>query len=242
MKFELVLEDLEKLRGQRLQSIGRGSGVTIEEVRRNRTRGAFTGDYIVLETSLGHQNTWPVEKLRRLWEALCQKPAIHVDSFLHGSGSSRNQPETLFANLPYVEWLTIDGKKHIVYAGQATHAPGTLRAMDSIAAEEVREKFAARAARKPLAVIITADLSLVTEALQQVSGTAPEALAPGVYKFEQEQGFVLVAGVSTLGVEPGTYAVVEVAAAPSGSLEIQLGDITLHAVKKASALLMLLER
>lgn len=240
MKFELVLEDLEKLRGQKLQRIGRGGAITLKEIRQGRTRGAAAGDCLVIENAAGNQSTWPVETIRRLWETLCQKPAVHVDSFLHGSGSSRSHPETLLANLPYVEWLNIDNKKHIVYAGQATHAAATLRQVDSIVAEGVREKFVARAARKPLAVILTADLSAVTDALQQVSGSPPAALAPSVYKFEQEHGFVLVAGAA--GAEPGTYAVIEVAAAPAGALKVQLGATTFHAVKKASALLMLLER
>ena len=242
MKFELVLEDLEKLRGQKLQSIGRSAAVVIKEIRHNRTRGPFTGDLIVLETSSGGESTWPVETLRRLWEALCQKPAVHVDSFLHGSGSSRNQPETLLANLPYVEWLTIHNKKHIAYTGQTTRAAGTLQQMDSIAAEGVREKFHARAAKKPFAVIATPDVPSVTDALQQVYGAAPVAVTPGIYKFEQDNGFLIVAGAAALGIESGTYAVIEVAASPPSALEIQLDNLTLYVVKKGSALLMALER
>jgi len=65
--------------------------------------------------------------------------AVHVDEVLHGSGTSRNQPETILANLPYVEWLKLDNKKHIAFVGKNTHLYGTLKQMDSIPASNLNQ-------------------------------------------------------------------------------------------------------
>lgn len=80
---------------------------------------------------------------KKIWDQLCSKPAVHVDAVLGGSGSSRNQPETILANLPYIEWLRINNKKHIVFVGEATHDFGTLRQMDPIQAEQIRRRLQA---------------------------------------------------------------------------------------------------
>jgi len=52
---------------------------------------------------------------------------IHVDALLRGSGSSRNQPETILASMPDVEYLMKDKKKHVVWVGENTHKLGTLK-------------------------------------------------------------------------------------------------------------------
>ena len=114
--FQEMLVDLEELRGMPLSSIsGQATPFQIEEIDRENDR-------ILLNVN-GTSKSRPLEELRKIWEVMCSMPAAHVDSVLGGSGSSRSQPETILANLPYVEWLTVVGKKNIAYVGEDAPPP-----------------------------------------------------------------------------------------------------------------------
>lgn len=122
MDFNTLIDDIEGLVGKELQSIQRGSEIVVDNVDHD-------AESIVLHTVSGRPGRRSFSEITRLWNALRKQTAVHVDSALGGSGSSRNQPETILANLPYVEWLKLDGKKHIVYVGNNTHELGTLKEM-----------------------------------------------------------------------------------------------------------------
>lgn len=92
----------------------------------------------------------PYDELERIWQEMTSKPAVHVESFLGGSGSMRSQPETVLANLPYVEWLTIGGKKHIAYIDEDTHEYGTLKQMDITRTEDYKAAMASPHPRNPI--------------------------------------------------------------------------------------------
>ena len=141
--FIEMLSDLETLKGLPLSSIsGQAVPFSIEEIDRESGR-------IVLNVN-GGKKSRPLEELRKIWEVMCSQPAAHVDSVLSGSGSSRNQPETILANLPYVEWVLIGGKKNIAYVGESTHQKGSLKQMPSERAEKYQELMAQPNPRNPL--------------------------------------------------------------------------------------------
>jgi hypothetical protein len=145
--------------------------------------------------------------MKRIWEALRHEPAVHVDSLLGGSGSSRNQPETLLANLPYVEWLRIDGRKHLAFVGRPTHDLGTLKEMDPLRAEELRLRMRARIeSRKGQLILVTQQPADVTRALRAVAGQEPETLA-GEYRVSFGKSFVSIIQADAL--KPGLYPVIE---------------------------------
>lgn len=119
--FDEVLKDIEiNLVGLKLPSIRPGAEITIVKLDR-------MDESIHLTTSKGQPKKRPFKELEKLWRALCDNPAIHVDSVLKGSGSSRNQPETILANLPYVEWFKHSGKKHLAIQSTNSHKFGTLK-------------------------------------------------------------------------------------------------------------------
>src|SRR5690606_22435871 len=109
-----------KLIGLDLQSIRFGAEIRLLHVKRDEGR-------IELETASGRIVSRPLSEFEKIWTQLIKKPAVHVDTALGGSGSSRNQPETIFANLPYIEWCLINRKKHIVFVGKSSHPLGTLK-------------------------------------------------------------------------------------------------------------------
>jgi hypothetical protein len=109
------------MEGQPLHSISGRSDIRVTEV---------DDDYITLKTVSGEIKSRPLAELRRVADRLTLNMPIHVDSVLGGSGSSRNQPETLLANLPDVEWMKLDERKHLVWVGRKTHELGTLKRAD----------------------------------------------------------------------------------------------------------------
>lgn len=135
MDFNTLIDDIEKLAGKELQSIVRGSEIVVDNV--DRDAGS-----IVLHTVDGRPGRRSFAEIKKLWIELKKRKAVHVDSALGGSGSSRNQPETILANLPYIEWLKPDGRrKHIVYVGHDTHDAGELKEMSVQEYEEMQHSI-----------------------------------------------------------------------------------------------------
>ena len=114
MNFTDVERDVHKLIGLELNSISRSAAITIENIDDEQER-------LIIRPKNGNSRSRPMDELKRIWDAMQKEPAVHVDKVLNGSGTSRNQPETILANLPYIEWLRIDNKKHIAYVGESTH-------------------------------------------------------------------------------------------------------------------------
>lgn len=115
MNFTDVERDVHKLIGLELNSISRSAAITIENIDDEQER-------LIIRPKNGNSRSRPMDELKRIWDAMQKEPAVHVDKVLNGSGTSRNQPETILAKLPYIEWLRIDNKKHIAYVGESTHS------------------------------------------------------------------------------------------------------------------------
>lgn len=141
--FSEVLTDLEGLIGLPLSSIsGQAAPFQITEIDREAGR-------VVLDVN-GSRQTRRFEELQLIWEAMCALPAVSVEQVLHGSGTRRNQPETILASLPYVEVVFIDGQKNIAYVGEDTHERGTLQRMDEQKTEEYQALMSMPRPRNPL--------------------------------------------------------------------------------------------
>jgi hypothetical protein len=122
MNWDKVFSNLEKMKGKKLKSISGTSDIKLADIDDEtvtieaRTKG---GKAKIVKRS--------VSELKELAALMKPNKPIHVDTELHGSGSSRNQPETLLANLPDVEWARVDGRKNIVWVVKDSHPIGTLR-------------------------------------------------------------------------------------------------------------------
>lgn len=233
MNFEQVIADIKKLKGMGLNSIRPGAEITVLEVDEEQER-------IVIETAPGEKRSRSFQEIRIIWSELCAKPAVHVDSALKGSGSSRNQPETILANLPYIEWLRYNNKKHIALVGRPTHPLGTLKEMDPVEAEMVKAKLRGTALPVLAEVIVVAsDVRQAALALESTTGTSPEPVAPGIYKHERDGVRTLVvASNSAPELEPGTYAVINSTHVSAGSTQVQLGGRVFYAVRSGGLYLM----
>ena len=236
MKFEDVVADLEKLRGRRLNSIRPGAELELVNIDRQEQR-------IELRTASDQDKTRPLSELRRIWEELRSQSAVHVDSVLGGSGSSRNQPETLLANLPYIEWLNIGGRKHIAFTGRDTHEPGTLRKMDALDAEKVRQHLRAHMeqAHGGTVIFIASDIAEAARALESVTGMPLKAIKPGIYQQDRDNLRTLLVSSSLLSADVplGAYVVIQSTSIPRDSATVSIADQTYLVVSAGGINLML---
>lgn len=236
MNYDKVINDIEKLVGLRLNSIKPGAEIKILEVDREENR-------ILIETSSGTKRTRFLGEIKKIWVQLCSKPAVHVDAVLGGSGSSRNQPETILANLPYIEWLRINNKKHIVFVGEATHDFGTLRQMDPIQAEQIRRRLQAtgRVEKKlSTVIVVSTDIRKAAIELEMATGIKVEPLGPGIYKHDHNDERILLITSTSLdpAIKPGTYMVKESKVVPRDSLRVNIGEQSLHVICAGDMYLM----
>lgn len=209
MSFIDVISDIKKLIGLELQSIRPGAKITIQEIDDIK-------NYLILKTAQGQCKSRPISELQIIWDEMMKTSVVHVEGVLHGSGTSRNQPETILANLPYIEWLKINNKKHIAFVGKKTHAYGTLKQMDSVAAAILSEKTANYSVSENYMqiIIISTDLQTAISQLQsKINGTIA-AVEPGIYSFEGDGIEVRFIANGKCELSPGFYPVLKTTPIP----------------------------
>lgn len=199
MDFTQLIDDLKMLEGLTLSSIRPGAELVIEKVDAEQGK-------ILISSKNKRVQSRPLSEFQKLWDELCSSPAIHVDEVLHGSGSSRNQPETILANLPYIEWLKINNKKHISYVGKPTHSYGTIKRMANEQASEVSSKYlSSTTSALPLILVVAKDIASAAALLNSNLGKSPKAISEGMYEYMLPQVKLVLSNTNTTGIPCGTY-------------------------------------
>lgn len=199
MDFSDVINDLIKLEGIRLNSIRPGAEIIIKQVDVVQKK-------VVVESSSGKLQSRSFSEFQRIWEALLSSPAIRVEEVLNGSGSSRNQPETIFANLPYIQWLKIDNKKHIAYVKSATHPYGTIQEMDSMrVAQLALGNTASDVTKSEVVLVVTDSVAQTSKVIASVVGKTGTAEAEGFYTYDLKDKMVVLADSHKIELPCGTY-------------------------------------
>ena len=203
MNFDIVIKDLKLLVGEKLESIRPGADIVVDDVN-------FEQERVTVMTASGKRQSRSFSELRYIWQKLHEQTAVHVDEALHGSGTSRNQPETIMANLPYIEWFKFDNKKHIALVGKNTHLLGTKKQMDELSAEMLREKLRGNNFDDLIAVIITDDLAKTTRLYENLTGIKAVLLCPGTYIFKQPSKSLMITATekNDNDIPVGTYIVI----------------------------------
>ena len=230
MKFERVVSDIKTLAHHTIQSIRPGSELTIIDV--NLQRNSLT-----LFNKSNQRGVRSLNEIRRIWVHLCTNKTAHVETVLEGSGTSRNQPETILANLPYVEWLTIHRKKHLCLVGKPTHPIGTIKQMDPIAAQNIRAALQETSSDEPTIIIVTDQIHSLSSLLEKISGIRPIATTNGVYQLSLAHKSILVVNSASLP-QPlpfGVYIPISARTAPQNSRLIHVADKEYHLLNSQGA-------
>lgn len=124
MKFKDIIEKIEQLIGIELQPINPSTdSLTITKVDRS------TDKYYL--TSAGKKSSRSFKELEKILDALLSTKFVNVEQALSGSGTSRSQPETVLANLPFIEHFKYERKKHLYLREIDTHELGTIQEVTS---------------------------------------------------------------------------------------------------------------
>lgn len=109
MDFSEVIKDIEALVGKELQPLNPNTGViTIMEIDHDHRNYS-------IKPEDGRSKKRSFSELEKIWEKLLVERAVSVESVLEGAGSSRNQPETILSNLPYVDFFKYKKRKHLYF-------------------------------------------------------------------------------------------------------------------------------
>ena len=195
MNWQQTYDRLRTMVGLKLGSISGKTDITIT---------AADYDVITVRAQSGVKSR-PTEELRRIVLKMDFGQPIHVDSVLFGSGSSRNQPETILANMPDVEWLNLNGRKHIVWVGRQTHDLGTLKEIEEFEATQIRARFRGRGpltGRRAISMIVlTKEVRRASELLAAALQGAPPEPVPGAqgYRLSTDSAEIMLVAASSGG-------------------------------------------
>ncbi|WP_173497402.1 DUF262 domain-containing protein [Shewanella sp. ISTPL2] len=121
MQFSDVLSDIEKLIGKELQSINpKTAPIVLTRIDKD------IGKYFVSGSINSQGSSRSIREFEDIWKELTLKGFSNVDQALFGGGSSRNQPETIFAHLPYIQHFKYQQRKHLLLRGKNVHDIGVL--------------------------------------------------------------------------------------------------------------------
>lgn len=132
----MVINDIQKLIGLKLASIN-PSTPSIQIVRFENEKGNY---YILVEGST-REHSRPIKELLAIWDRLILQGYVSVDVALNGGGTSRNQPETIFANLPYIQHFKYQRRKHLLLRNKAVHQMGQLSELSEKETKLVRKQI-----------------------------------------------------------------------------------------------------
>jgi len=201
--IEAVLQDISTMTDVKLESIKPGADITVTNVD-------FDGMKLELENSSGARRSRPFSEIEAIIRSLNSEKVAHVDTVLRGSGSSRNQPETILANLPYIEYTYIDRKKHLVLRDEPTHDLGTLKEVSLIEASRIIDEHRERKIALPSQIIVTSKLRETTMSLVAI-GADLSALSQSVYSAKLQARLIWVVLKGTLDLpSEGSYSLVPV--------------------------------
>jgi len=135
LNYEQVLNDIENLLlGKELQPINPNTTpLCITALDREN------GKYRIFSNS--EYKTRSLAELESIYSHISLKGFCNVEQVLYGSSSSRNQPETIFANLPYIQHFKYKNKKHLLLRSYNVHEAATLSEVQGSEFRALRRKI-----------------------------------------------------------------------------------------------------
>ncbi|HFS4721073.1 TPA: hypothetical protein ACHY8H_002713, partial [Escherichia coli] len=137
MNFEELINDIERLLiGKELQSINPNTPpLFLLKIDRD------IGKYYVSVSLNAKPTARSISEFEYIFNDLLRKGFCNVDQSLYGSSSSRNHPETIFANLPYIQFFKFKKKKHILLRNKNVHEAGQLSELQGAESRAIRKQI-----------------------------------------------------------------------------------------------------
>jgi len=139
MLFDELLNLIEtQLSGKQLVPVSSQSeSITLERIEKEQ------GKYFIREqnNNQNRQRARSISELQAIWNVLKKDGFCSVDQALYGSGSSRNQPETIFANLPFIQHFKYKNKKHLLLCPKSSRDVGTIEAVTEPELSVIKQKI-----------------------------------------------------------------------------------------------------
>lgn len=121
MTFEQLLSDIGMMIGIELQAINPHTpSITLISLDTDANR------YIVKSNDTGKELSRNIRELRSIFDELNKNRYCNVEQVLQGASTSRHHPETIFANLPYIQFFKFDKRKHLIMIDSQTHKLGEI--------------------------------------------------------------------------------------------------------------------
>ncbi|AZR82961.1 DUF262 domain-containing protein [Thiomicrospira sp. S5] len=143
--FEDVILDIENLVGMELQAINPMTpDIVIESWNIN------DGKYIVKQKDSNKTYNRNFKEIQTIFLELTKNGYCSVEQALQGSYSSRHHPETIFCNLPSIQYFKFERRKHLILRQETQHSYGEIQ---ELPAKEQRSVKASIVAQKKFSQI-----------------------------------------------------------------------------------------
>ncbi|MBZ2162124.1 DUF262 domain-containing protein [Alteromonas stellipolaris] len=137
MTFDNVLNDIEELINLPLKAITETTaGITLLSIDRE------SGKYIVKSGDSKRELKRNIRELEAVYFSLIKDGYCNVEQALQGSFTSRHQPETIFANLPYIQYFRFERRKHLVLREGNHHPLGETQELQAKEQRQIRKTLA----------------------------------------------------------------------------------------------------
>ncbi|WP_202742153.1 DUF262 domain-containing protein [Acinetobacter calcoaceticus] len=121
MTFEQLLSDIRMMIGIELQAINPHTpSITLISLDTDANR------YVVKSNDTGKELSRNIRELRSIFDELNKNRYCNVEQVLQGANTSRHHPETIFANLPYIQFFKFDKRKHLILIDNQAHKLGEI--------------------------------------------------------------------------------------------------------------------
>lgn len=135
-KFEDILSDIKNLIGLQLQAINKSTGILLLiDIDLDKRK------YYVKTPESSRIIPRGLNELEKIWKALLKNGFASVEQTLGGSNSNRHNPETIFANLPYIQFFYFNGKKHLILREKDIHNYGTISELSLSQTKSIKKKI-----------------------------------------------------------------------------------------------------
>nr|WP_320126707.1 DUF262 domain-containing protein [uncultured Shewanella sp.] len=137
MTFETLLDDIEQLIHLPLKAItATTAGITLLSIDRE------SGKYVVKSEDSKRELKRNIRELEAIYASLIKDGYCNVEQALQGSFTSRHQPETIFANLPYIQYFKFERRKHLVLREGSYHPLGETQELPAKEQRQIRKTLA----------------------------------------------------------------------------------------------------